>query len=124
MQGCRRGEAHACLDGIRQAGAWPDAGIILESDCATVLEKIKSNNHDRSLISGLIHDIKLESSLRGWFNTSKISRGHNQIAHALAQIAMRSRQSKISFAFVPVSVRESVLVDRAAAQNVNLGSVL
>ncbi|GJN01752.1 hypothetical protein PR202_ga19043 [Eleusine coracana subsp. coracana] len=55
-------EAAACLEGVRQAERWPDCPLILESDCATAIEKIKQDGRDRSPISFLIHDFKVETS--------------------------------------------------------------
>ena len=67
LSNCRNAEeaeAQACLDGLRDAARWPEAGVWLESDCATVMEKAKSSSTDRSLSSGLIQDIKSEGRLK------------------------------------------------------------
>ncbi|TVU41704.1 hypothetical protein EJB05_15247, partial [Eragrostis curvula] len=53
-------EAAACLDGVRLATRWPGVSMVLESDAALVVSKLKTDDCDRSLIAGLISDIREE----------------------------------------------------------------
>lgn len=41
-------EATACLDGVRLGERWPEKRLILETDSATVVAKLKSDQPDRS----------------------------------------------------------------------------
>ncbi|GJN06082.1 hypothetical protein PR202_ga23770 [Eleusine coracana subsp. coracana] len=43
-------EAAACLDGVRLTERLPDRAIVLESDCASVVSKVRAAGQDRSLI--------------------------------------------------------------------------
>ncbi|TVU43045.1 hypothetical protein EJB05_09481, partial [Eragrostis curvula] len=82
-------EAAACLDGVRLATCWSDVAMILESDSASVVAKLKSDGCDRSLIADFINDISMESQSLMELEVCKIGREQNAVAHALAQRACR-----------------------------------
>ena len=52
-------EAQACLQGIQLAEHFvPDVQVVIETNCATIVEKVNNPSIDRSVVSSLIHDIK------------------------------------------------------------------
>jgi ribonuclease HI len=79
-------EAMACLEGLRAASRWPDQVVILESDCLTVLGKLREEGPDRSLIGPVTCDaIEATKDLMA-VSFAKISREQNKVAHELAQL--------------------------------------
>jgi hypothetical protein len=88
--------------------------IVVETDCASVVEKANMKQADRSLISAVIHDIITEGGQRQSFRIYKGSREQYAAAHSLAQLAVRSRRSVVSFSFVPECVQKYVMLDRLA----------
>jgi ribonuclease HI len=111
-------EALACLEGIRLAERWPaDVQVLIETDCATVVEKVNNPATDRSIIAPIISDIKIEASRRQVCRVIKTGRDQNRIAHNLAQFAMRTQSSKVSFSFVPNCIHDLVCNDRFANRN-------
>jgi ribonuclease HI len=116
-QDVEEAEAIACLEGIRLSSRWPQMEIVVETDCASVVEKANMKQADRSLISAVIHDIITEGGQRQSFRIYKGSREQNVVAHSLAQLAIRSRRSVVSFSFVPECVQKYVMLDRLAARS-------
>ena len=88
----KEAEARACLEGVHLAHRWPEIPMIMESDCHSVVTKLKENTRDRSSIWQLI-----EGACKVWgqlsrIEFSQISRVQNNLAHDLAQFAIRSRE--------------------------------
>jgi hypothetical protein len=55
----------SCLEGVRLAERWlADVQVLIETDCATVVEKVNNPATDRSIIAPIISDIKIEASRR------------------------------------------------------------
>ena len=89
------------LEGVRLALRWPDAPMILESDCSSVVAKLRSKARDRSTIWQFIeetHEVGDQLERLEW---PKISRVQNNLAHELAQYAIRSRLCECFFACFP-----------------------
>ena len=93
--------------------------MVIETDCASVAGKIKSNSVDKSLTSAVISNVKEEMARRHVCSVHKISRDQNKIAHVLAQFAVKSRTSKASFSFVPTCIQELVYQDRQRCRDVS-----
>jgi hypothetical protein len=74
--------------------------VDLESDCANLVTKVNNNSRDQSVISAIICDIKEGMTTRGACLLRKIWREQNRTAHNLAQFALKSRSSQISYSFV------------------------
>jgi ribonuclease HI len=113
--GCRdaeEAETWACLDGIRLTGRWSDMSLILESDCSLLVEKINKKAMDRSVTAGLIQEIKQEFSTWRSPKVLKIGRDQNSTAHELAQHAVRSGSSQVSFSFIPSCIQEIILKEK------------
>jgi hypothetical protein len=67
---------------------------------------------DRSVISAVTMDIKEILARRSSSLVWKIWREQNRIAHNLANYALKSRTSKVSFSFVLLCIQDLVLNDR------------
>jgi ribonuclease HI len=76
-------EAMACLEleGLRAAARWPDRVIILESDCSTVVGKLREEVLDRSLVGPVTCDALEASKDLMAVRFVKISREQNKVAH-------------------------------------------
>jgi ribonuclease HI len=111
-------EALACLEGILLAEHWPpDVQVVLESDCSTVVEKIKSQAADRSVIDAIIHDIKEAMGRRQQCSVKRLRCHQNQIAHNLAQYGIKSRSSKVSFSSVPFCIQDLICNEQHPRRN-------
>jgi hypothetical protein len=86
----------ACFEGVKLAHKWPCQQIVIESDYAQVVAKLKAGGGDKSLVATVIGDILMESSLVGGVSFRSIRRVHNKVAHELAHLALRSGVSRAS----------------------------
>ena len=87
-----------------------DEGIILASDCLTVIQRINSLVMDRSLCGPMIQDIK---HLRTSFSTSSIfhvRREQNVSAHLLAR-SCNQLGCRVWRGVAPECIRESICMD-------------
>nr|CAB3502844.1 unnamed protein product [Digitaria exilis] len=102
-------EAAACLDGVRLVGRWPEKKVVLIRDglCGTVWEL------DRSMVVSLVHAIREEGSRLIDLLVVKCRREQNKVTHELAQLAIRSNHSRVSFSFVPGCIQDLVLSERS-----------
>ncbi|GJM86684.1 hypothetical protein PR202_ga02568 [Eleusine coracana subsp. coracana] len=82
-------EALACLDGVRLAGRWSDRGVVLETDCVTIANKLGALEDDRSLVAAVTADIKDEGSRYPSFLVLRVGREQNKCVHELARLAGR-----------------------------------
>jgi hypothetical protein len=105
-------EAFACLEGLRASSRWPDRMVLLESDCSTVIGKFQERCRDRSIISPVICDgleaIKALSDV----SFSRVSRELNRVAHELAHLAIRSKESRVSLVDIPDCIKSLVYSER------------
>ena len=76
------------------AARWPDLPMVIETDCASVVERLKSKEQDRSVTWSLIHEVRLAMEDLCSLDVVKISRSQNNVAHELAHFAIRSGHSK------------------------------
>jgi hypothetical protein len=75
--------------------------MILESDCHSVVTKLCSKGWDRSSIWPIIEETQEVGGLLRSLVTIKISRVQNNLAHELAQFAIKSRECQCIFACFP-----------------------
>ncbi|XP_066347579.1 uncharacterized protein [Miscanthus floridulus] len=54
----KEAEARACLEGVHLAHRWPEIPMIMESDCHSVVTKLKENTRDRSSIWQLVEEAR------------------------------------------------------------------
>jgi ribonuclease HI len=94
-------EVVACREGIILAARWPEVPMILETDCAVVVGKLRNPVQDRSLIWSTIQEatVGMEDLCR--VEVLKISRAQNNTAHQLAHYAIRSSSSQVFFSSFP-----------------------
>lgn len=69
---------------------WSVCDFILETDNASVIEKIKIGGINRSLVTPVIHNTLLELAHLRSVAFVKIGREQNIVAHELARLALRS----------------------------------
>jgi hypothetical protein len=86
--------------------------VEFESDCANLVQMTVGLGMDRSVILAVVMDIKDIMGRRSSTLVRKIWREQNRIAHNLANYALKSRSSRVSFSIVPLCIRDLVLNDR------------
>lgn len=91
----------ACLDGIRMGARWPEREVMLESDNAVVVQKLKNPGSDRSLVAAIMRDAASESLLLKGLVVGKIGREQNKLAHETAHRAGCLGETKMWFADFP-----------------------
>jgi ribonuclease HI len=94
-------EARACLEGVHLAHRWPEVPMVLESDCHSVVTKLNESTRDRSLIWQLIEEAREVGGQLSRIQFDQISRTQNNLAHLLAQFAIRSRECQVFFSCFP-----------------------
>jgi hypothetical protein len=77
-----------------------------------VVEKVNSQSADGSVIAAIIYDIK-----EAICSVKKIHRQQNQIVHNLAQYAIKSCSSKVSFSSVPFCIQDLICNERQLCWN-------
>lgn len=85
-------ETIACCEGITFAVRWPEIPMVLETDCAMVATKLKSIAQDRSAGWALVQEAQTSMEELCRLEIVKI-RSQNNVAHELAQFAIRSGRS-------------------------------
>ncbi|OEL31319.1 hypothetical protein BAE44_0007662 [Dichanthelium oligosanthes] len=63
--------------------------MVLESDCSTVVERLRSTTMDRSLVASLIVEALRERQQLRSLVIEKIGREQNKIVHELAHLAIK-----------------------------------
>lgn len=96
----------ACLEGIRLTVEWIKQPMILESDCANAVNMLKNGPMDRSLLWHILSEAKAKLNLLPSARIGKINRADNGVAHSLAQLALKSKQSTVWRFQVPVCACE------------------
>jgi hypothetical protein len=95
-------EALACMEGMRLATDWLRQPTMVESDCLGLIKEIRSGEDSRASWVGSIAEIKALSQLLLECSFRHVRRDANQVAHELARLAMRRKQSRVKcFSFPP-----------------------
>jgi hypothetical protein len=103
-------EAKACLHGVLLAAEWFRQPPQVELDCAVLVNELEGNGANRSHMVGVLAEIKEASTLLPACRFMHIQRGANQVAHALARLALQTRCAKVMRFQAPKEVQ--ALVDR------------
>jgi hypothetical protein len=82
-----------------------------------VVEKVNSQSADGSVIAAIIYDIKEAMGRPQQCSVKKIHRQQNQIVHNLAQYAIKSCSSKVSFSSVPFCIQDLICNERQLCWN-------
>ncbi|WVZ52945.1 hypothetical protein U9M48_003943, partial [Paspalum notatum var. saurae] len=107
----KEAEARACLEGLRLASQWCHEPVILESDCAQMVEALRAHSEDRSDLCFLIAEAReLGRSLPVW-RISKVKRENNFVAHELAQLARQNTHTATWLGQAPACVRDLITTD-------------
>jgi ribonuclease HI len=112
-------EAMACLEGIKLSVPLVASGIIIESDCATLIKKISGTEMDRSYTASVVSDIQRLVAHFPSFRFRKISREDNRPAHELARLCRVECSAGVLQGTAPPYVLELALLDC----NQNLSSI-
>jgi hypothetical protein len=95
------------------AEQWPSSTPVeFEPACESLITNVTSEDRDSSVISTLILDIKEFVDARESCKFRKIWKEHNRITHNLAQFALKSSSSCISFSSILLCIQDLVLSDR------------
>ena len=94
-------EAKACLEGVHMALRWPGIPMILESDCQSVVSKLRATGCDRSQLWQIIEETREVGGQLNRLQVIKISRDQNILTYELAQFAIKSRMYRCFFACFP-----------------------
>jgi ribonuclease HI len=105
------GEAVACLEGLKLALANSSLNLIIETDCAAVLEVFKSDSMDRSESCVIAKEFRLKKPPDRQVVLAKISRVYNAVAHELCQLGRRELSGGVLQNSVPTCVSKAVLDD-------------
>jgi hypothetical protein len=104
-------EAMACLEGIKLSVPLVASGIIIESDCATLIKKISGTEMDRSYTASVVSDIQRLVAHFPSFRFRKISREDNRPAHELARLCRVECSAGVLQGTAPPYMLELALLD-------------
>jgi hypothetical protein len=99
------------LEGIKLSVPLVASGIIIESDCATLIKKVSATEMDRSDTSSVVSDIQRLVAHFPSFRFRKISREDNRPAHELARLCRVECSAGVLQGTAPPYVLELALLD-------------
>ena len=104
-------EACACVEGFRLAAEWAcQRPIIVESDCARVVEAMRKKK-DSSSLSFIFKEALEHAQLLETWRVEKVKRECNFVAHNLAQLARRNRHIAVWLRQAPACVLDLIKDD-------------
>jgi ribonuclease HI len=109
-QGAVEAEVRACREGFRLAAQWTQGPVIIESDCARIVQAMKERE-DRSAISFILMEAKDQARLLPEWRVAKVRRECNLVANDLAQLAKRSMHTAVWLGRAPACVESTVAND-------------
>jgi ribonuclease HI len=109
-QGAVEAEVRACREGFRLAAQWTQGPVIIESDCARIVQAMKERE-DRSAISFILMEAKVQARLLPEWRVAKVRRECNLVANDLAQLAKRSMHTAVWLGRAPACVESTVAND-------------
>lgn len=80
-------EILACGWGLRLARDWIDMPMVIEGDCADLIDGLKTKDRDKAIYGHLLLDVKAVLADLLAFRVSLVKRECNRVAHELAQLA-------------------------------------
>jgi len=93
-QDAAEAEAWACLEGLRLAAQWIHEPVIVESDCARIVQALQAEE-DRSALSFILLEAKDHARMLPQWRIAKVKRECNSVANELAQLARRNMHSAV-----------------------------
>lgn len=103
-------EARACVEGIRFAAQWVSGLVILESDCARVVQALQRGS-DRSDIGFVIAEARELAQVLVEWKVALVKRECNAIANELAQLARRNSHTAVWLGQAPACVMDLLAAD-------------
>jgi len=103
-------EAWACLEGVRLAAQWIHEPVIVESDCARIVQAMQEEE-DRSALSFILAEAKDHARLLPGWRMVKVKRECNSTANELAHLARRNTHSAVLLGRAPACVDDIVKND-------------
>jgi ribonuclease HI len=98
-------EAEACLEGLWLAAEWVRQPAWVESDCLNLINDIHQTNSSRSGLLGVLAEIKAVKNILPECHFKHIKRCANEVAHRLAQEAIRNQNCIVMRFNAPECVR-------------------
>lgn len=103
-------EAQACLEGIRLATQWSQGPIIVETDCARLVQAPKATE-GRSTLSFILAETKEMAQLLPNWRVTKVNRECNLAAHELAHLARRTTHTAVWLGRTPACMHDLIIND-------------
>jgi ribonuclease HI len=110
-QSASEGEAIAYLEGLKLAIAYSDSNIIIETDCAYILDSFKEGSPDRSKVCLIAKEFNYMKPPDRQVIISKVNRLCNKVAHGLCQLSRSELCSGVLQGAVPTCVSKAALDD-------------
>jgi ribonuclease HI len=105
-------EATACKEGLMLAADWCPQRVILETDCSTVASMLAARDGGRTMLKFIIDEtVKAGDQLPRWTVVHK-RRESSCVAHELAQLAKRTRQSTVWHSTASVCVKQIITPEK------------
>ena len=82
------------MEGIRLAAQWAQEPVIVETDCARIVQAMGAQE-DRSSLSFVIAEAKTQARVLVDWRVAKVKRECNLVAHELAHLARRNIHSAV-----------------------------
>jgi ribonuclease HI len=99
-------ESIACLEGTKLALSSVHSGLVVQSDCASLIKKLSSQERDRSSTASIVLDIKEVLQQLREHKVQKICRQDNILAHELAKCSYTSGTGGVMYGSSPPCVLE------------------
>lgn len=102
----RCAEARACVEGICLASQWKPDRVIIESDCARIVQAIQHGEDRLDIAFVVVAEARELSQLLLECKISLVRRDCNVVANDLAQLARRTVHSAVWLAQAPACVSD------------------
>ena len=103
-------KARACLEGLHLASQWVQAPVIIESDCARIVQALRERE-ERSAISFILSEARDHATMLEDWSVVKVKRECNRVANELAHLARRSMHTTVWLGRAPACVEAIVVSD-------------
>lgn len=103
-------EARACVEGIRLAAEWAPGRVIIETDCARIVQAMQ-HGEDKSDITFVMAEARELTQLLLEWKVALVRRDCNAVANELAQLARRSTHTAVWLGQAPACVLDLLNAD-------------
>jgi ribonuclease HI len=105
------GEAIACLEGLKMAIENSTANVVIETDCAAIIDSFKETSCNRSEVGMIAKEFSLLKPPDRQVTISKVMRSCNKVAHNLCQLSRSVLCGGVLQGAVPTCALEAALED-------------